>query len=201
MDGTETMKRIRELPDPKNAANPVICLTADAIRGAKEKYIALGFTDYLTKPIDSSELENMLLKYLPPEKVASSKADPHNKNADGSLYEKLAKEGIDTETGLEYCQQDEDLYVEVLKEFADSITGTIRNMQQSYDASDWEEYRVFVHSIKSSSRTIGAEKLSERSAALESAAAAKDADLIHAEHDDLVKLCRKTADGIRNSLE
>ena len=73
MDGTEALHLLRERTDGINADTPVICLTADAISGAKERYIAEGFTDYLTKPIEGNELEEMLMMYLPDEKLRSRK--------------------------------------------------------------------------------------------------------------------------------
>lgn len=69
IDGSQALKMIREQRDGYNKTTPVICLTADAVMGAKERYLAEGFTDYLTKPIDSKAMEKMLIKYLPPEKV------------------------------------------------------------------------------------------------------------------------------------
>ena len=72
MDGTEALMHIREQKDGKNLRTPVICLTADAIIGAKERYMAEGFTDYLSKPINSHELEQTLIKYLPRDKVINS---------------------------------------------------------------------------------------------------------------------------------
>ena len=47
----------------------MICLTANAVSGAREQYLAEGFDDYLTKPIDPGKLETMMLEYLPPEKI------------------------------------------------------------------------------------------------------------------------------------
>ena len=71
MGGTETMKHIKEeCPAYRNI--PFICLTADAISGAKERYLAEGFNNYLTKPIDYRALEKMLIKHLPLEKVVLS---------------------------------------------------------------------------------------------------------------------------------
>ncbi len=61
MDGTETLKQLKA--DSKFHI-PVIALTADAIVGKKEAYLASGFDDYLSKPIDSNELHNILKKYL-----------------------------------------------------------------------------------------------------------------------------------------
>ncbi|MCR4647773.1 MAG: response regulator [Lachnospiraceae bacterium] len=67
MSGTETLKIIKEEKLAENT--PVIALTADAIVGAKETYIKEGFTDYLSKPIVYSELENMLYNYLDRSKI------------------------------------------------------------------------------------------------------------------------------------
>ncbi|MBO4337320.1 MAG: response regulator, partial [Lachnospiraceae bacterium] len=47
MDGTEAMKQIRKLESGKNAGTPVICLTADVVRGARDRYLEMGFNDYL----------------------------------------------------------------------------------------------------------------------------------------------------------
>lgn len=65
MDGIETLQNMKLLKDKLNREVPVIMLTANAIVGAKEEYIQAGFTDYLTKPIQETELLTMLLKYLP----------------------------------------------------------------------------------------------------------------------------------------
>ena len=69
MDGDEALPIMRTQEGGLNKETPVICLTADAITGARERYIAEGFTDYLTKPIESVALEQMLIKYLPADKV------------------------------------------------------------------------------------------------------------------------------------
>jgi CheY-like chemotaxis protein len=69
MDGAEALPIMRTQEGGLNHETPIICLTADAISGARERYLAEGFTDYLTKPIESVALERMLLKYLPKDKV------------------------------------------------------------------------------------------------------------------------------------
>ena len=52
---------------------PVVALTADAIIGAKENYLAMGFTDYLSKPVKYDALEQLLKEYIPKEKQPHSK--------------------------------------------------------------------------------------------------------------------------------
>ena len=64
-DGIETLKEMKACTDTPNQKTPVICLTANAISGMREMYLEAGFDDYLTKPIDTGKLENMLLSYLP----------------------------------------------------------------------------------------------------------------------------------------
>lgn len=64
-DGIETIKEMKACTDTSNSNIPIICLTANAVVGMREMYIKAGFDDYLTKPINTSKLESMLLNYLP----------------------------------------------------------------------------------------------------------------------------------------
>ena len=67
MDGVEALQEIRRLQlIPEET--PVIALTANAIVGAREEYLAHGFKDYLSKPIDVVALEDMLIMHLPKDK-------------------------------------------------------------------------------------------------------------------------------------
>ena len=65
MDGIETLRIMRQTEEYKKNRPVVIALTANAIVGAKEEYLQEGFEDYISKPIDSSRLEEMILHYLP----------------------------------------------------------------------------------------------------------------------------------------
>ena len=61
LSGTETFHELEKIP---NFKIPVIALTANALTGEKEKYLAEGFNDYLAKPIDKEELNRIINKYL-----------------------------------------------------------------------------------------------------------------------------------------
>lgn len=61
MSGVQTLQKLKELP---NYNIPTVALTANALSGMREQYIAKGFDDYLAKPIEKEELDKILAKYL-----------------------------------------------------------------------------------------------------------------------------------------
>lgn len=69
LDGIETLQKMRNYQIHKNVGTPVIVLTANAVTGAREKYLEQGFDDYLTKPVDVKLLEAVILRFLPRELV------------------------------------------------------------------------------------------------------------------------------------
>ncbi len=64
MDGIEATRRIRALEDPSKSRVTIIALTANAMKGNAENYLAAGMDDYMSKPIDRSELRTLLEKWL-----------------------------------------------------------------------------------------------------------------------------------------
>ena len=199
MDGTEAMRRIREQQGGANAGTPFICLTADAVIGAREKYLAEGFTDYLTKPINGLALENMLLKYLPREKahIVQQPGSEKTDTAESDEFDGLRAVGIDPSAGLRFCQNDASFYRSILWEFAHSASEKMENLRQTYETQDWKNYAIFAHSLKSAARFIGASELSERAARMENAADNQNAPEILAEHAVLLARYEQTVAAIR----
>ena len=199
MNGTETLQNIRKLPEKLNFYTPVICLTADAIQGAKNKYISEGFTDYLTKPIESSTLEKMLKKYLPAEKVktASPKtlvSEEISKNE--NIYKILNDAEINANIGLKYCNNDENFYMSLLQEYVQTSREKFVNIQKFFEAQDWENYSILVHSLKSTSRMLGAVKLSEISARQEAASKEGNSQAVNNEHYAMMNQYKKITEAI-----
>lgn len=69
MDGIETLGRMKQLEGNRNLTTPVIMFTANAIQGAREFYTQNGATDYLTKPVQPTELDAIFMKYLNPDLI------------------------------------------------------------------------------------------------------------------------------------
>ncbi len=207
MDGTEALRLLREKKDGINAQIPVICMTADAIIGAKERYTAEGFTDYLPKPVSGDMLEKKLIRYLPEGKVTvvrqetqqDETAAKENAEPAADISEEAAGD-IDTEAGLKNCQGDEELYHTLLKEYAACVSDKQQYMQTYYDQKDWKQYSILVHALKSSSRLIGAAALSKEAAELEKAADEGREAYISRRHAAVMQNYLKTAVMIEDLL-
>ncbi len=198
MDGIETLHRLREDKFGLNAAIPVICMTADAIIGAKERYTGVGFTDYLPKPVNGEALERMVVRYLPADKVTMIR-DNGKEEAERERipYTELRAAGIDPDIGLGYCQQDKALYLTLLREYAGGEEEKAPDMQRYFEARDWKQYRILAHALKSSSRMIGTVLLAEKAAALEAAADRGEEAFLLEAHPAAMEQYRQTAETIR----
>ena len=204
MDGVETLHEIKKHTEGPNINTPVICLTADAVVGARNRYLSKGFTDYLTKPIDSVYLETMLKKYIPADKIEAVEyvedtAAPAVPSSDNQIFEHLRKAGVDTSAGIANCT-DETIYREILKEYLRSSAEKITGLNTYLANEDLNNYGVLIHSVKSTSATIGASGLSRTALELEKAANSKDFDFIRKEHDAFMDRYTKLLDVIRECV-
>jgi signal transduction histidine kinase/response regulator of citrate/malate metabolism len=176
MDGVETLAKIKELYPEAAEKTPIVCLTANVLEGGKEHMLQSGFTDYLTKPVTLFEIEQTLIKYLPYEKIHRLKKMPEEAAADEDEIqvpdEIEALEALDTEMGLDYCGDAEE-YLEALKIYKDSAKEKSAKLRELTEATNREAVTLLVHSIKSTSRAIGAKELSAEAEELE--AISKDA--------------------------
>lgn len=193
-DGIETMHEIRSDQNSPNTKTPVICVTANAIAGAKEQYIDEGFDDYLTKPIDSEKLEEMLIKFLPKEKIKMvNKNDVPEDVVDPMVHAELEalkdQDMIDVEKGLQISGSP-DAYIPILKICYDFADDWIYNLNECFKNGNLSEYTTRVHAVKSSLKTIGATELSEEAQKLENAGKEFDTTYINAHHDEFIDRCR-----------
>ena len=193
MDGIETLQRLRAETEGPNIKTATICLTANAISGAREGYLAAGFDDYLTKPIDAIKLEDMLIHYLPPEKVLA----PNNESSNAVEPEQKIElpewlygiDEIDVKAGLKHCG-DEEAYLDTLKIYGDYSATGANEIENFWRVRDIANTTVKVHALKSTSRAIGAESLGTLAEKLEFAGKAGDEAVLDAELTELLERYR-----------
>ena len=194
MDGIELLHKLKEEKENPNSTKPCIVLTANAVTGARERYLHEGFDDYMSKPVNGRALELLLLKYLPSEKVTiverktpvleeTEEEKEHSSSFEVQWYESL--EGIDGDIGVKNCGSKE-AYQAVLGIFYESIEPNIEEIEQYFQDKDWHSYTVKVHAMKSSAQIIGAIALGEMAQRLEDAGKANDADFIREQHERFV---------------
>lgn len=165
MDGVEALHKMKE--EGLCPGKPVLVLTANAVGDARERYLREGFDDYLSKPVMYSQLLVKVKQYLPKELFKNT--------PERSLFDIL-----DKEVGLQYCCGSEEFYREMLESYLKS--NRLDEIRKQYSDEDWENYRISVHALKSTSLSIGATVLSEAAKGLEFAAKEGRFDEIKANH-------------------
>ena len=196
MDGVEALHEIRKLTQFPNENTPVIALTANAISGAGEFYLREGFADFLTKPVDPDLLEEIIAAYLPGELVRKNRAAQEAVSEDAfqkEEFNRLEQKGFHISAGMRYCHGDSGFYEEMLVRFAKDAEQKAAEIETSFQNGDIANYQILVHSLKSSSKMIGADGLSEMARAAEEAAKTRNPACIRGNHRTLMDKYRETA--------
>ena len=217
MDGVEAMKRIRSNMARGKIAVPVIAFTANAVSSAKEMFRREGFDGFISKPVDRIEMERVLRRLLPANLISVERPDDAKKeegekglkrpaNPVGmSLFDRLSSIGVDTEKGLYYCQNDEDFYKTLLMQYRKESSDKKHMMKEALEHDDMAAYAIQAHSIKSTSKMIGATDLSDTARLLEQAAKSGDRDYVTANHDAMIAMYERVletlADGEDANLD
>ncbi|MDE7477277.1 MAG: response regulator, partial [Lachnospiraceae bacterium] len=185
LDGIETTHIIRRFHSEYDHV-PIIALTANVIGNVKNMFIQEGMNDFVAKPIEVRMLVNTIRKWLPKEKIQK-----HS----GSIKPSSAKKEITLPDIPDLNIQEalkllgsEELFMTILADYYHAIPKKLKLIQTYKDKQDWHNYTVEVHALKSASRQIGAEELSDRAAALEAAGNANDIDIILQNTDELLSI-------------
>ena len=215
MDGIETLHAMKALATNLNAEVPCIALTANAVSGAKEMYLEEGFNDYLTKPVESKNLESLLLKYIPKEKIKKNSDDVFQSENSDIKNEDVTERfkdvsGISIEDALKFTG-DPDVLEQTLCVFYDDIDSKSSAIENYAKQEDVRNYTVLVHALKSSARLIGALELSELAKKLEEYGDKENLqeiqlqtphllELYRSYKKNLAPLCEKVIDGNREEI-
>ncbi len=166
MDGVEALTWFRRGPGGRfdfltPPATPVVAVTANALGGDEERYLALGFDDYLSKPFRQSQLLAMLSKRLDPSPDASGSPASGDADADaaGRTASVLDAAAIDRLRELD-PRGDNQLIARVVAAFETSVGRLLPQLQDAHRGGDLPGVRHVAHTLKSSSASVGALKLS-----------------------------------------
>lgn len=192
MDGVGLYHAIRKYQSEIGAIEvPIILLTANAIKGEKEKYIDIGFDDYLTKPVSFKELKEKLLMLgggVPDTKTKVKYVDISNSVIDVVSIEKLS----------EFVGDDHDVHVDILKQFVRPSMDTVVQIINFAEKGDYVSVGDSAHKLKSAAALIGAEMLAEECRIIEHAGASGDYGVAESHIDLLKKEFEKVVDYISN---
>lgn len=173
MDGLETVQRIRKISGWCKQV-PIIAFTANAISGVREMYMESGMSDYISKPIDIKELNRVLKKWLPADKIISAPDNAHGPaiqaGQSSERLDYLVQIGVDCYKAIVNIGGSEEMYLAILDTFTRSLPAKIRSLAGHYNKQAIDIYRIEVHGCKSALANIGAVKLSEQARKLEMAA-------------------------------
>ena len=197
MDGVETTTRIRAMgkKDPYFAVVPILALTANAMKGAREFFLANGFNDFLSKPMDLDKLDRVLGawvpedKQLPPRREESARTEPVPPDL-------AVLPGLDAAKGMAFCGRAE-VYRQTLAMFAGQLSDRVRRIRAALEKEREADYILEVHSLKSAARWVGAEDLGSRAEDLEMAARADDWRKVSRETEDLLARCAALEETLR----
>ena len=203
MDGVEATGIIRNMEDEYYKTLPIVALTANAVNGAREMYMDAGFNDFLAKPIELSALERILRTYLPREFMqAPSKPDYRKwgrRKSDGAQMGNLRL--LDVAKGLSYTGGNEEVYREILTLFVEKSGETISLLERLFEEGDVKNYTIEAHALKSTSKSIGAARLSKLASELEAAGKRGSLDGAEKKNGELLRLYAEVVDVIASYLD
>lgn len=206
MDGIETaieMQKITKYNDGESFVLPkLVAFTANVLEDVKDKFIQTGFVDFLSKPIETKELDSKLKKLIPENLQSPAKIKKSEKVIESSSknlkLENLPLE-IDVDSGIKNTGSTEN-YISTLKLFFSTAAENIEKIKSTF-SNDIKAFAILVHSLKSAAKIIGAKDLSKEAADLESLAYQNNYDAINKKTPTLLENYRKLQKGLGVFME
>lgn len=166
LDGYSATKTIRLKEQDMNYRTPIIAITAYALKGDREKCLTAGMDDYISKPINFSEVIDIVQKYL---QVGDSK-----KSATGSnnvfiktVDDLMEASGFDRETSIS-----------ILHEFCGQSLRILQDIKKHISENRLEDVRVLVHQLKGSAGNVRAKEIARQALAVEEAMRELDQEVL-----------------------
>ncbi len=176
-------------PAVDNSSIPIIAMTAHSMDGDREKCLAAGMNDYISKPVTPHALASILEKWLSPEKSETlnkkledgdqvklnNKLVPLSDDRDQGLNKDYY---IDWNRALSMMSGDEDLLKVMVESFLESGQDYIDQLKQAVQEKDLEKVMRLAHSLKSNLHSLGVQKTAENAYVMEEAGKTKNIDQV-----------------------
>ena len=174
MDGYQATREIRRREEQVGEARiPIVAVTAHAMRGDREKVIAAGMDDYLTKPVDQEGLEAMLRRWAnltpAPEREEKEETKPAEPTDDAELDMKVIGQLMRLQT-----PRRPRFYLDLVEKYAEDADRKVEELRGALESDAFETVRTTAHGLKGASRHVGACRVAELCVSLERAAESED---------------------------
>ena len=187
MSGLEAAAAIRTMERSSGGVTrhlPIIALTANAIKGDRERCLAAGMDSYLTKPLNPKLLIAAIQTFVGNEPAADPDQIAVERRSEAATAQTYAPEqcanqipsssAIDFESLLARCMGDRALVAKIAQKFHDRSVVTMQQLRTGFEAGDPAETARLAHSMKGAAANLSAIKLSELAAQIESLGNAGD---------------------------
>ncbi len=182
MDGIEAAEIILRDCSEKGTAPVIVALTANAMEGMREQFLEHGFQDFIAKPLDRKELNQLLLRWVPEKYRQTKIGEEEFKPLDLTA---IQIDGLDMNTAMEYYSGDEKGFLDLLEIYCLDGKHKLELLQELVE-SDLLRYQIEVHGLKSASANIGAIDISAMAREHENAAAQGDREFIKEHFSQLI---------------
>ena len=153
---------------------PIMAMTANAMQGDREKCLAAGMNDYISKPINQNEMFSVMARWIKVSNPTQKVTYQNENSGDQSDIDLHSLPGINVEQGLIYLNQNPAMYRRFLLKFRNSHADFVERFKNSLNQGDSETAKRLAHTLISTSATLGIEKINAAAIVLESLATEKD---------------------------
>ncbi len=163
MDGFETSRQIRLIPAHEHT--PIVAVTADAMKGAKEKCLDAGMNDYVTKPISLDKLQSVLGLWMTHDTAAlehdaptttKTETTPPAPEPSAELHE---ADAMDWDHFQMFTDGDRAQEQELIQMFSTYAEDTLMRIYAAATSTDRSEWKSACHKLKGSAANLGAKQL------------------------------------------
>lgn len=204
MDGFEAIRIIREEFSKEDL--PIISTTAGGLADERERCLAVGANDFLSKPFLVTDICAILIRWIPPAIRAAADSGDAGENAgvnesDSDRQDQVDVrlpariDGVDMTAGLARAMGKRELYADLLAEFVQSNKTLGKDVALAVAKDDPEPAQFRLHALISTAGNIGADELSTITGELEAAIATRSDRL-----PDLLKTFQTKLDGIIDTI-